>query len=114
MVLRAFKSHNYELYIRAYVVYIRPILEYAVVVWHPRLTKDINALEDVQRRYTRRVLYRCFGSRGDYAHRLRVFNLPTLELRRALADVVFIHDLIFRFPERLADHFSISVSNTRS
>ena len=32
---------------------VRPTLEYANVIWFPAKRKDINALENVQKRYTK-------------------------------------------------------------
>jgi len=36
-------------------VYVRPILEYNCVVWSPSLKKDIDLIEKVQRRFTKRL-----------------------------------------------------------
>jgi len=43
----------------AYISLVRPTLEYAAPVWDPHLAKDINKLENIQRRPTRFV-------KGDY------------------------------------------------
>jgi hypothetical protein len=40
-------------------VYVRPLLEYANVVWDLWLLKDINVIENVQRRFTRKVCVSC-------------------------------------------------------
>jgi len=37
---------------RAFNTYVRPILEYATVVWSPVLKQDIPKLEGVQKRFT--------------------------------------------------------------
>ena len=39
-----------------YKTYIRPVLEYAGPVWHPALQKDINLLENIQRKASRLTL----------------------------------------------------------
>jgi len=36
-----------NLLIRAYLVYVRPLLEYSTVVWSPFLIQDIEAVESV-------------------------------------------------------------------
>ena len=46
---------------RAYKAIVRPLLEYACVVWSPHTVKDVNVLEAVQRRAAR---WAC-GSRWD-------------------------------------------------
>jgi len=43
----------------AYISLVRPTLEYAASVWDPHLAKDINKLENIQRRSARFV-------KGDY------------------------------------------------
>ena len=43
----------------AYISLVRSTLEYTVSVWDPRLAKDINKLENIQRRSARFV-------KGDY------------------------------------------------
>ena len=53
---------------------MRPILEYNCVIWSPSLKKDIDLIEKVQRRFTKR-------QRGlkDLSHteRLLRFNIPS-------------------------------------
>jgi len=44
---KCFASKEESLLSRAFVVYVRPLLEYASCVWSPHLTKDIERLERV-------------------------------------------------------------------
>ena len=53
-------SHNVELLVRAYLVYVRPLLEYNSPVWSPYLMYDIHGIEHVQRLFTKRLP--CFGT----------------------------------------------------
>ena len=48
-------SRDIALLVRAFIVYVRPILEYNPVVWSPQTKGDIAVLENVQRRYTERL-----------------------------------------------------------
>jgi len=41
--------------IRAFIMYVRPILEYNSVVWSPSLKKDIDLIEKVQSQFTKRL-----------------------------------------------------------
>jgi len=54
---------------------VRPHLEYGNVVWHPQFKKDLELLEGVQRRATKRVpgLHNL-----RYEERLRRTDLPSL------------------------------------
>jgi len=40
---------------KAFIVYVRPTGEYCSVVWSPSLKKDIELIETVQRRFTKRL-----------------------------------------------------------
>ena len=69
-----------------YKVFVRPHLEYAVVAWSPWLRKDIDALETIQRRATRRIS----DIRGSYDERLKALKITTLEKRRIRGDAIEI------------------------
>ena len=48
-------SKNSDLLLKAYITYVRPILEYNSPLWSPSLKKDIILLESAQRRFTKRI-----------------------------------------------------------
>ena len=54
-ILRCFATRDNDLLVRAFLVYVRPILEYNSIVWSPTLIGDIEKLERVQRRFTKRL-----------------------------------------------------------
>ena len=39
--------------VRAFVTYVRPIVEYNSVIWSPSTVRDIDTVERVQRRFTK-------------------------------------------------------------
>ena len=41
LILRCFVSQNVNLLVRAFVVYVRPLLEYNSSVWSPSLKRDV-------------------------------------------------------------------------
>ena len=51
--MSCFVSGDIVSLMRAFNVFVRPILEYSFVVWNPYLIKDIDAIETVQRRFTK-------------------------------------------------------------
>ena len=53
LVLRAFISRDVNTLVRAYLVYVRPLLEYDSIVWSTDTVKDIAAIEGVQRRFAK-------------------------------------------------------------
>jgi len=90
MILKCFISKDINVLLRAYYTYVRPILEYKSVVWSPILKCEIDALERVKRRFTKRL-------RGinllSYCDRLTKLELNTLELRRHHNDLVMCYKL---------------------
>ena len=67
-------------------------MEYNSVVWSPHLKRDIDHIETVQRRFTKRLI----GMKTlSYAQRLKILNLQTLELRRLHIDLVHCYKIIF-------------------
>ena len=67
---------------------VRPHLEYANVVWAPRQKKDVNMIENVQRRATKLI-----PDLKDlpYEDRLRRLKLPSLVYRRARGDMIEVY-----------------------
>ena len=55
-ILRAFRSRDNCLLMRAFLVYVRPSVEYNSIIWSPATILDIDSLESVQRRFTKWLL----------------------------------------------------------
>ncbi|XP_068237336.1 uncharacterized protein [Palaemon carinicauda] len=64
---------------------VRPYLEYANQVWCPHLTKDINAIENVQRRASK--LVPCLKEQ-PYEERFKRLDLSSLAYRRSRGDQI--------------------------
>jgi len=96
--------------VRAFIVYVRPILEYCSVVWNPFLLKDITTIEKVQRRFTERLRGM---SKLTYHQRLVKVGLESLELRRIRADLVLAYKIIFRLTDiNTEDIFTVSANKS--
>ncbi|XP_071957019.1 uncharacterized protein [Antedon mediterranea] len=88
-ILRSLKKFGFnpDELCSVYCGYIRPLLEYADVVWHPGLTKSLsNSIESVQRRACRTILGRDFSS---YDKALKVCNISSLTDRRIAHSLKF-------------------------
>ena len=74
-----------------FVTHIRPLLEYNSEIWSPFYLMNIDMVENIQRRFTKRVkgLWHT-----PYAERLRICELEPLELRRIKRDVVLVYKVI--------------------
>jgi hypothetical protein len=86
-----------------FVAVVRPNLEFGNVVWSPKLEKDKNLIESVQRRATRIIP----GLKGkSYDERYKIMKLPSLSYRRVRGDLIeaykYTHCLC-NVPEGLLD-----------
>jgi ribonuclease P/MRP protein subunit RPP40 len=81
----AFKNKTKESWKWIYCAYVQPHLEFAIQAWCPYLQKDIQALEQVQRRATKMTPELRYK---PYKERLQALNLTTLEDRRARGDII--------------------------
>jgi len=55
IILRSFLSRDVGSFVRAFVVYVLPMVEYNSVIWSPSTVRDIELIERVQRRFTKRL-----------------------------------------------------------
>jgi len=99
VILRTFVSQDVSFLIRAYLVYVRPDVEYNTVVWSPYTIKDIETTERVQRCFTKKLPGLRKFSNDERLSRLR---LHSLELRRLLTDLVWCYKTIFGIVEMSA------------
>ena len=78
---------------RAFVTYVRPLLEYTYCVWSPYFIGQVTKIEAVQRRFTKRLLC-CCGM--QYSQRLTKLGQDSLELRRLRLDLIFcVQDIVW-------------------
>ena len=87
----SFECVDREMFLSLYTSLVRPLLEYCVHAWSPHLKKDINLLENVQRRATKMVR----GLRNlEYDERLTILGIPRLEDRRVRGDMILTYRLL--------------------
>ena len=79
--------------LQIFKVFVRPHLEYAIPAWCPWQRKDVNLLEKVQRRATRRMS----DVSGNYEDRLKQLNMTTLEERRTRGDAIEVYKYLRKF-----------------
>jgi len=105
-----------------YTSLVRPLLEYASIVWCPSHTNYISKIESVQKQFLLFCLRHLGWDRSvylpPYTQRLKLISLPTLVSRRKMLNSVFIHKLLtsdISSPFLLSLlHFSIPTRSTRS
>ena len=85
-----------------YTSLVRPHLEYGVQCWSPYYRKDIDKIEQIQRRATRLVPQL---QDTPYEDRLKVFKLTTLEERRKRGDAIETYKLLNGLENIESDQF---------
>jgi len=87
-------SRNPKILLRAFKVYVRPLLEYATRVWSPHYNYAIDNIEAMQRKFTKRLK----GCKDmEYLHGLVTFTCRAYERRRLTADLILTYRIIFGF-----------------
>ena len=87
--------HNFEndILVNLYKTYARPYLDYNSVIYSPHYLELIDALENVQRHFTKRL----HGlDKFSYVDRLNIVGLESVELRRMHNDLIILYKLLHK------------------
>ncbi|XP_076034505.1 uncharacterized protein LOC143021105 [Oratosquilla oratoria] len=90
-LIRTFQHLEPYIFKPLYTALVRPHLEYANPVWCPHLVKDLEAVENVQRRATKLLPSL---KELSYEERLRKLSLPTLAYRRSRGDQIETYKIV--------------------
>ena len=91
LIKRTFSFMDKDLFIRLYKTLVRPHLDYGNSIWYPVTKKNMQSIENFQRRVTRIVPEFNILS---YKERLQELNLPTLEYRRRRRDLIQMYKIL--------------------
>jgi len=91
LIFKCFHSRRRDLLLKAYVTYVRPVLEYCSPVWSPHHMYLIDKIESVQKRFTKRIPG-LFGL--TYEDRLLALGLQSLRVRRVICDLVLCYNIL--------------------
>jgi len=90
-ILRAFTFRDRKLLLRAFLVYVRAVVECNSIIWSPSTIRDIDAVESVQRHFTKQLPGL---SHLPYSERLKCLSTPSLELRRLHTDLFWCYKIV--------------------
>ena len=108
LIHKCFVSRDVSTLVRAFVVYVRPILEYASCVWSPHHVGRIKQIESVQRRFTKRLPgYATL----DYKSRLQRLGMDSLEMRRLRQDLIYTYKIVVDLVDGAANDMFTTSSN---
>ena len=85
------KFNDLNVLCRIYKIYVRPILEYASEIFNSNCVKDSRALELVQKRITRSIIFRKYKKYMPYNERLLLLQLQPLGERRLINDLTTLY-----------------------
>ncbi len=111
MILRSFHCKKPDFMMQLFNTFVRSKLEYASPIWSPHLTKHINRIEAVQRRFTKRIP---IVRNSEYTNRLIFLKTLSLEERRLHLDLTFLYKMLhghFNFNWR--NYFEFKSNRTR-
>lgn len=92
---RTLKGATKECKLIAYKSLVRPLLEYASVVWSPHLATDKDKLESVQRKAIRFIFNRYDRNFSPSEH-YHVLSLNRLERRRMCDRLIMLHNIVHK------------------
>ena len=111
LIKRTFRFMDKRLFLQLYKTLIRSVVDYGIIVWYPSSRKNIQLIENIQKRATKTV-----PELKDmpYEERLRNLNLHTLLYRRQRFDLVQIFKIINGFDNiDISKFFTFNDNNTR-
>lgn len=99
---KAFHDRSADSILKLYKTFIRPKLEYSQTIWNPYFVKDIEMLEQCQRKITK--IPNCL-SNYDYRTRLSRLQLTTLKERRLRGDLIETYKILHGYYDCNLDIF---------
>ena len=117
-ILRSFKSKDPQIYINLFKTYVRPLVEYNTPTWNPHLISDIRSVENVQRKFTKRLCQKLNIKFDNYQHRIELLNIDSLEIRRVKFDLILMYKmhrnlLDLQYTSFFTNHQSVSTYDLR-
>jgi len=112
LIHKCFVSKDPPTLMKAFLIYARPVLEYALCVWSPQSVGLIRKIESVQRRFIKR--FPCCRHLA-YNDGLVKLNIDSLELRRLQLDLVYVYKIMFGLDDTdISDYFTLQSANDYS
>lgn len=97
-IFKALTTRDKEVLLKAYKVYVRPLVESSCSVFSPAKQKDVLMIEKIQNNFTRKILLRNGGFLYGRIPRASIRNaylgIPSLKSRRYYFDIVMVYKLI--------------------
>ena len=102
IILNCFKSKNKDILFREFTVFVRPTLDYCSNLWSPYRKSEIDLIESVQKRFTKRL----YGMNElGYSERLKTLGAESMEQRRLKSDLCMYFKIVSELVDLPVDEF---------
>ena len=98
----------------AYTTLVRPILEYASIIWGPQITSNIHKPVTVQRRSARHIMHN-YNRYASVTTMLQHLHLPTLQQRPPALQIIILYRITHQLTSiPTTSHHPLGILNTTS
>ena len=113
-ILRSFQTNNINLIVNLLKTFVRPTLEFNTSIWNPNFKKDIISVENVQRKFSKRLCQKNNIKFNSYRDRLEILKLESLEMRRFKRDLILMYKIYNKLIDINFEDFFAKSSSTYS
>ena len=113
-ILRSFQTNNINLIVNLFKTFVRPTLEFNTSIWNPNFKKDIISVENVQRKFSKRLCQKNNIKFNSYRDRLEILKLESLEMRRFKRDLILMYKIYNKLIDINFEDFFAKSSSTYS
>ena len=114
LIFKTFLSSDSFILTRVFISYVHPILKYCSPVWSSHYKQDFEVIENVQRKFTRKLFHHCCPAPTSYSNRLTFLGLQQLELRCLHADLIYGFKLTRNIASSTLSHTLHFANNTNT
>ena len=97
VILHSFSAHCIDVYMKAFEVYVMPILEYCCCLWSPVNVKDMTMIENVLRTFTRRAFYKCGIAGLSFPEMLKYVKHECVAYKHLLLSLVMFFNIFKKY-----------------
>ena len=109
-ILRTFKARDKCVMLTLFKSLVLPRLEYGCQLWSPTSVNQINAIENIQRKFTKHIT----GMHSlSYENRLKCLNLYSLQRRRDRYTAIYVWKIMEEIVPNLSPPMCVNVSERR-
>ena len=100
---------DFEIFIKCFKIYVRPLLEYGSTVFSPTSKEQVRLIESVQKTFIFRVFRKFNIPYISYFESIKHCDILSLEHRRIIIDLVFMYKILVSKEVRIYNDVHISL-----